>query len=195
MNFVRYRLCAPIFMALVATAAQASDALTMTLSVSVSKSTCDMRLSNDGGDTSRSVHEVNLGHFSRADFTSNRVRLTGDNALMMYFPEQLCAGRSLRVKVDGPAARGSKGRNWGDPHRALAWGMRLNWSENGQSGQHPLTPRYNTVSLTVPSARVQRAGNAVHGLVFRPELRTWDYRRIVAGTSLSMPLVFSVIYD
>ncbi|MCS4269532.1 hypothetical protein M2406_005302, partial [Serratia sp. BIGb0163] len=44
-------------------------------------------------------------------------------------------------------------------------------------------------------ARVQRAGNAVHGLVFRPELRTWDYRRIVAGTSLSMPLVFSVIYD
>lgn len=195
MNFVRYRLCATIFMALVASTARASDALTMTLSVSVSRSTCDMRLSHDGGDTSRAVHEVSVGHFSRADFTSNRVRLAGDHALALYFPEQSCAGRNLRVKVDGPAARGSKGRNWGDPHRALAWGMRLNWSENGLSGAYPLTPRYNTVNLTVPSARVQRAGNAIHGLVFRPELRSWDYHRIVTGTSLSMPLVFSVIYD
>ncbi|CAI1005478.1 MULTISPECIES: hypothetical protein [Serratia] len=195
MSFARYRLCVTVLMALVACAARASDALTMTFSASVSQSTCDMRFSQGDGDMSRVVHEISLGTFTRADFTSNTVRLAGDNALMMYFPEQSCAGRNLRVKVDGPAARGAKGRSWGDPHRSLAWGMRLKWSENGLSGRYPLTPRDNTVNLTVPSARVQRAGNAVHGLVFRPELRTWDYRRIVAGTSLSMPLVFSVIYD
>ncbi|GLH27210.1 MULTISPECIES: hypothetical protein [Enterobacter] len=195
MSFVRYRLCATVFMALVACSARASNELTLAFSVSVGRSTCDMRLSTDEGDTSRSVHDVDLGRFTRADFSSNRVRLAGENALVMFFPERACAGKNLRLRVQGPAASGSRGRNWGDPHRALAWGMRLNWSENGHAGRRPLTPANNTIDLTVPSGRIQRAGNAVHGLVFWPELRTWDYHRVVAGTALSMPLVFSVVYD
>ncbi|WP_429616393.1 hypothetical protein [Serratia sp. 2723] len=169
--------------------------MTVSFRVSVSEQTCDIRFTPASDGPEASAHTVVLGQFSRGDFVSDRVRLKGNDALVMRFPERECAGKNLKVRVDGPAAQGAKGRNWGDAHRELAWGFRLNWEENGVSGRYPLTPFFNTLALTIPSGRQQKAGSGIHTVVLRPELRTWDHRRVVTGTSLSVPLIFSVLYE
>ncbi|OIX95658.1 hypothetical protein BFS14_14975 [Serratia fonticola] len=195
MNVVRYWCSAAAFMALITFRATGGGDVTFDLQTTVTDTTCDVRLARVGGDLSSSMNEVNLGRFTGHDFKNNRVRLVGEDALVMYIPERECAGKNLRVKVEGPMARGSQGRAWGEHRRALAWGMRLGWAENGVTGRYPLTPLNNTLDLSVPSGRLQHAGNAVHTLVLRPELKTWDHRHVVAGVAQTVPLVFSVMYD
>ncbi|WP_126796741.1 hypothetical protein [Enterobacter asburiae] len=194
MKCVLLRMCAAALTVL-ATFHGSAEPVTMSFVVSVSESTCDIRFTPAGDGPGASAHRVALGYFTPRDFSSNRVRLAGNDALIMRFPERECAGKNLKVRVDGPAARGARGRNWGDARRELNWGLRLNWEENGISGRYPLTPSWNTLALTVPSGRLQKAGSAVHTVVLRPELRTWDHRNVVAGTSLSVPLIFSVLYE